>query len=82
MANKNVNKISTTIIVIASIFFIVGTFFNHQIATLLYFIGFLLVCISVVIPYVFVRCPYCGASLARTWSDPKYCPFCGKDLKE
>lgn len=82
MTYKKGNKISIIIIVLALAFIIVGAFFNNQIGVILYFIGFLLVCISVAIPYIFVRCPYCGASLARIWSEPKYCPSCGKELKE
>lgn len=85
---KNANKISFSFflsgILIHVSSYIIVLFFNENIReiirTVLDILGLFFVCIAVIIPYRYRKCPYCDTSFASLWSEPEYCPACGKKL--
>jgi hypothetical protein len=65
-----------------SLIFLVFVFLNIYVIRLVLLItAFILMTLSVVITYLYFRCPQCAGALhSKYYSIPKFCPHCGKDL--
>ena len=45
------------------------------------YIGFGAAVVTVILGFIFNRCPYCGRFLGRTSFSDRYCPGCGSELE-
>ena len=80
MKNENPEKnsnISWIILAIGALLAVIGTMTTQQHkVNLLLIIGGLIVVLGIVYHLLFVRCPYCGHSLAGYRPLPDECPKC------
>lgn len=80
---KNVKKFSYAgsilSIILVIVFYLIRIPYPKA-AMILAFLAIILMLLSLGLLYRFDICPYCGASFARMYENPEYCPRCGKKL--
>ena len=78
MDHRTARKIQLILLIIGALVGCVGAWgFNNTIAVL---IGLGIMVVSVIVWWLFYRCPFCHEQLGRT--DPQRCPRCGAWIGE
>lgn len=74
---KKIRAVFWIILLIGAVIGFIGAFSEM---TSLIVAGMIIMLCSIVVYFVFYRCPHCGRFLDR--STGEYCPYCGKKINE